>query len=58
MVNQNQKRAIVKTAGAVCVAIGLASMAFFIFGHDQPPTLGALICVAVGIILMTLSKRR
>ncbi|MGI9104987.1 MAG: hypothetical protein ACR2G4_01915 [Pyrinomonadaceae bacterium] len=54
----NQKKAIGKTVGACCVAIGLIYLSFFIFSRDHTPPLGAFLSVVVGIILLTLSKRR
>lgn len=58
MINTNQKKSIAKTVGFFCVIIGLVYLSFFIFSLDRTPPPGALVCVAVGLVLLTLSKKR
>jgi len=58
MVNTNQKKSIAKTIGFFCVMIGLVYLAYFIFSLDRTPPLGAIVCVVVGLGLLTLSKSR
>jgi lipid-A-disaccharide synthase-like uncharacterized protein len=58
MVDTNQKKAIGKTVGFFCVVFGLVYLSFFIFSLDRTPPVAAIICVAVGLLLLTLSKRR
>lgn len=58
IMDTNQKKAIGKTVGFACVAVGLIYLGFFMFSHDHTPPVGAFVCVAAGIVLLTLSKRR
>lgn len=58
MINPNQQKAIAKTAGFFCVVIGLVYLAFFIFSRDHTAPVGAVVCVVVGIVLLTLAKWR
>ena len=58
MIDTDQKKSIVKTAGFFCVVIGLVYLSYFLFSLDRTPPAGALILVSVGIVLLTLSKRR
>lgn len=58
MVDKNQTKSIAKTIGFFCVAIGLFYLSLFIFSYKRPLPVAALVCVAVGIVLLTLSKRR
>ena len=58
MVSTNQKKSIAKTVGAFCVAVGVIYLAFFLFSHDHTPPVAALVGVAVGLVLLTLSKSR
>ena len=58
MVSTNQKKSIGKTIGAFCVLIGFVYLASFIFSQDHTPPVAAVVCVAAGLVLLTLSKRR
>ena len=54
----NRTKSIGKTIGAVCVAIGLIYLSFFIFSRDHTPPTAAVVCVVAGLLLLTLSRRR
>lgn len=54
----NQVKSIGKTLGAVCVVLGLIYLCKFIFSSDHTPPTAAIVSVAVGLLLMTISKTR
>lgn len=54
----NRTKSIGKTVGAMCVAIGLIYLSFFIFSRDYTPPGAAVACVVAGLLLLTLSRRR
>lgn len=54
----NQVKSIGKTLGAVCIVLGLIYLCRFIFSSDHTPPTAAIVSVAVGLLLMAISKTR
>lgn len=54
--NTHQVKSVGKTLGAVCVMLGLIYLGKFIFSHDHTPPTAAVVSVAVGLLLLSISK--